>query len=1090
MALRYPLLGLKGTFLLGGLVVVGLSAGDAGAQNQELDESQLEEIIVTGSRISRANETQPNPVYGVDSEDVKLSGQLNMIDIMDDLPQLFTSDNAAQSDFFTQDGIDNTPGLARLNLRGLGANRTLVLVDGKRHVSGQAGSAAVDIGTIPSALVERVEVLTGGASSIYGADAVTGVVNFIMKDNFEGTEIDVQGGFGSDSGGEEVQLSLTHGQNFLNDRLNVTVSATARRRESILTRDRDWAIDSGISGRQNANWRQAFQQNDTLPPGASVGDAITTTDEQGNCTANVAGTDPALVARSCNARPQAIESNLRFGLTSPLGLVSISLADDPFDANPGLAGSFPGFHNAGDAADLAPGTPFMDFNNNGVDDCEESLVGARAVGGCVVVGSDGSVRPFNPGLTDGSFTNFDAIGGDGSPQNNADNQTLDPSYEQYTLNALIDFEVTERLNFFADLKYAKSMTRTKGGTIAFFDTINISRENPFVPQELQTLMNDILALNPQFTDTAQFFVSRDPEDINNDGKFDRETFRIVTGLEGDFGDNWNWELAFNYGKTEEDARDRALLNDRWFAALDVVDDGNGNPVCRSEVEPGWTVDDFNNDSLRGDTGVNTFTPGDGSCVPANPFGLGNISRESQQFIAPFRTVNDEIEQTVVSFIVTGDTEQWFSLPGGSIGLAGGLEYRKEESSSIPDAFEQAGFFFNSQTSPNTGDFDVSEIFVEASLPLLADAPLARELTLDGAYRYSDYNLAVGDTNSWSTGLSWTPVDDIRFRATLSRAVRAPNIFELFNPQTQAIFNLDIDPCDQNEIDALQQSDPTTAAQRAANCAADPLVGPNFLNPLTSNFQGITGGNPELIEETSDTLTYGFVLAPRFLDGFVMTLDYWEIDIEDAISEIEDEDILRGCYDGPALDPTFCSLFTRVSDPNSGFFGGLNFLQTGQVNFAKLEAAGVDAEIVYSRDLFDGSLTLRANATYLDKLDEFRSVITPDVADPEAGEIQLPEWAGNFNARWGQDRLTLDYQARYVGNQALRLVETNTIDSIDNSRSGVLWIHDISASFDVNDRYSLYGGVQNVSDERPFLTQPSFPAGTRGRYFFVGVTATL
>ena len=213
MALRYPLLGLKGTCLLGGLVCVGISAGDARAQNQELDESQLEEIIVTGSRISRANETQPNPVYGVDSEDVKLSGQLNMIDIMDDLPQLFTSDNSAQSEFFTQDGINNTPGLARLNLRGLGANRTLVLVDGKRHVSGQAGSAAVDIGTIPSALVERVEVLTGGASSIYGADAVTGVVNFIMKDNFEGTEIDVQGGFGSDSGGEEAQISITHGQN-------------------------------------------------------------------------------------------------------------------------------------------------------------------------------------------------------------------------------------------------------------------------------------------------------------------------------------------------------------------------------------------------------------------------------------------------------------------------------------------------------------------------------------------------------------------------------------------------------------------------------------------------------------------------------------------------------------------------------------------------------------------------------------------------------------------------------------------------------------------------------------------------------------
>lgn len=1052
--------------------------------------AELEEITVTGSRISRANETQPNPVYGLDAEDVKLSGQLNMVDIMDDLPQLFTSDNAAQSDFFTQDGLNNTPGLARLNLRGLGANRTLVLVDGKRHVSGQAGSAAVDIGTIPAALVERVEVLTGGASSIYGADAVTGVVNFIMKENFEGTEIDVQGGFASESGGEEAQLSITHGQNFLNDRLNITVSGSVRRREFLITDDRDWSRNSGIAGRQNSNWRNVFQPGDNLPAGASVGDSVAMTDANGACSPSFAGTDSTLVDRACNARPQSIERNLRFGLTSPLGLVSIALADDPFAATPEAAGSFPFFHSAADAAGLAAGTPFMDFNGNGIDDCDESVIGGNAVGGCVVVGSDGNVRPFNPGIIDGTFTNFDAIGGDGSPQNNADNQSLDPSFEQYVGNVSVDFEINDRLSFFTDLKYIKSTTRTTGGTIAFFDTINISRDNPFVPQQLQTLMNDIVALNPQFADTAQFFVSRDPEDINNDGRFGRETYRIVTGLEGDFDDTWGWELAYNYGRTEETARDRALLNDRWFAALDVVDDGNGNPVCRSEVEAGWTVDDFNNDSLRGDAGVNTFTPGDGSCAPANPFGLGNISAESQQFIAPFRRVSDKIEQQVLSFIVTGDTGSWFELPGGSIGLAGGLEYRKEQASSTPDALEQAGFYFNSQTSPNSGEFEVAEFFVEASAPLLADVFLAQELTIDAAYRYSDYDLNVGDTNTWSAGLSWTPIEDVRLRATMSRAVRAPNIFELFNPRTGATFNLDIDPCDQGEIDALAVADPTTAAQRAANCAADPLVGANFTNPLTSNFQGVTGGNPNLIEETSDTQTVGLVLTPRFAEGLVMTIDYWNIEIEDAIDELEDEDILRGCYDGPAPDPNFCGRFTRVSNPSSGFFGGLNFLQTGQVNFARLEASGVDTEVVYNMDLLDGSLTLRANATYLDKLDEFRSVLTPNIADPEAGEIQRPEWAGNFNARWGRDQLTLGYQARYIGNQALRLVETNTIAAIDNSQSGVLWVHDLSANYDFSDRYSFYGGVQNVTDEEPFATQPSFPTGTRGRYFFFGVTATL
>ena len=1083
-------LSIRRALFLGGLLAIGFGLASEPALSQgEDDDAVIEEIMVTGSRIQRGNLTQPNPVYSLSSEDVKLSGQTNLIDIVDDLPQLFSSDNAAQSDFFTQDGINNTPGLARLDLRGLGSNRTLVLVDGKRHVSGQAGSSAVDIGSIPSSLIERVEVLTGGASSIYGADAVSGVVNFITKDNFEGTEIDLQGGVSDEGGGGEVALSLTHGQNFMNDRLNVTVNISARRRDAILTGERAWSRDSGIANRQNSNWRRFFQIGESIPAGAAVGDAITT-GSGSSCTAINAGTDASLVSRACNAAPSSIERHLRFGVTSPNGLFGINLADDITAATPVAAGGFPLFHSAVDLADLAPGTPVMDFNNNGIDDCTESVMGDRAVGGCIVIDSDGTIRPFNPGLLDGDFLNFDAIGGDGSPQSNADDQSLDPEYEQYVFNALIDFELNESTNLFADIKYVKSETKTQGGTIGFFDTINLSPENPFVPQPLQDLMTQILVLNPQFANTAQFFMSRDPEDIHNNGTWERETFRIVTGIEGDFWDDWTYELAFNYGQTEEDGRDQALLNDRWFAALDVVTDAGGNPVCRSEVEPGWTVDNFNNDSIFGDAGVNTFTPGDGTCAPANPFGGGLMSQEAQDFIAPLRRQLDDIDQTVISFIVTGDTDRWFSLPGGPIGLAGGIEYRKETSESIPDAFEEAGYYFNSQTTPIVGELSVTEVFFEFSAPLLSGVTGAQELTIDGAYRYSDYDLVVDTTSTWSAGISWAPIDDLRFRGTVSRAVRAPNIFELFSPQTRTIFNLSTDVCDQNEIDALAVSDPETAANRTANCAADPLVGPNFTNPLTSNFPGVTGGNPNLIEEESDTLTVGLVFTPGFLEGLTLTVDYWDIEIVDAISTIEEEDVLRGCYDGPALDPTFCSQFTRVSDPTSGFFGGLNFLQTGQINFAALETSGVDTEATYNMDAFGGELRLRANLTFLNDLTEFRSALEPTLGDVETGEIQLPEWSGNLSVRWGMDDLTFDYHARYVGNQTHRSVEESSIASFDNPVTGVLWMHDISASWQLNDTLTFYGGVQNVSDEQPFDTQPSFPTGIRGRYLFFGVTATL
>ncbi|MGH8167673.1 MAG: hypothetical protein ACREQ1_10560, partial [Woeseiaceae bacterium] len=345
-----------------------------------------------------------------------------------------------------------------------------------------------------------------------------------------------------------AQLSLTHGRNFIDDRLNITVNATVRRREDIRFGDRDWAEDSGIADVQELNWRRFFQNSDDMPAGAFLGAAISTTDIEGNCIAAFPGTDAVLLERACNARPQSIEKNMRFGLSSPNGLIAIALAEDPLDAASGPATSFPLFHNAGFAAQLAPGTPFMDFNANGVDDCDESYVGALAIGGCVIVDDAGVVRPLNPGIVDGDI-NFDSIGSDGSPQAGADDQVLDPMFEQAVFNALVNFDLTEKTRLFSDFKYVVSETRTAGGTISFEDTINISRENPFVPQELTALMDDILALNPQFTDTAQFLMSRDSEDIHRDTFVDRETFRIVAGIQGDFWDNWSWEGAVHYGRT-------------------------------------------------------------------------------------------------------------------------------------------------------------------------------------------------------------------------------------------------------------------------------------------------------------------------------------------------------------------------------------------------------------------------------------------------------------------------------------------------------------------------------------------------------------
>jgi len=259
--------------------------------------------------------------------------------------------------------------------------------------------------------------------------------------------------------------------------------------------------------------------------------------------------------------------------------------------------------------------------------------------------------------------------------------------------------------------------------------------------------------------------------------------------------------------------------------------------------------------------------------------------------------------------------------------------------------------------------------------------------------------------------------------------------------------------------------------------------------LTSNFPGVRGGNPDLTEETSDTLTLGVVIQPRFLEGLLLTVDYWDIEIKDAVQQVAGEDILRGCYDGASLDPTFCDLFTR-NPLGGGFGGGLNFMQTGQINFAALQTSGYDMELIYNFDLFNGEMQIRANATYLDELLFFRSALDPTLADDEKGEMQRPEWAGNLGLRYGTDRWSLRWAARYMGDQLHRTIEVNAEESFDNARTGTLWMHTVSGVYEISDRWRVHAGIDNLTDEQPFATQPSFPTGLLGRYFFGGVTYSL
>lgn len=522
-------------------------------------------------------------------------------------------------------------------------------------------------------------------------------------------------------------------------------------------------------------------------------------------------------------------------------------------------------------------------------------------------------------------------------------------------------------------------------------------------------------------------------------------------------------------------------------------------------------------------GFFTFQPGDGSCRPANILGGPNsISLEAVDFITTTVRNRFTLEQLVFSGFVSGDFSQWFRLPAGDIQFAVGAEYREEKSSSrfdplvrgvipqnslvdptdpnsevIPagtlisdrDDFRQNALVFDPSTliANAGGDFDVYEAFAEISIPLLADQMLARELSVDAAARYSDYS-TVGSTWSWKVGGSWAPVDDIRFRSTYSKAVRAPNIGELFDPDQGAFFRPN-DPCEQAAIDNLIADGDPRGSIRQANCLADGLPA-GFSDPLTARFSGVAGGNPDLSEETAKTLTVGFVLQPRMLDGLSLTVDYWDIEIKDAISAVSSQDIVNNCYDSPTFPNEFCSLFTRNQDATSPQFRGFNFLRQTDINFGAIEARGVDFDARYAFEMGANLFALSVNGSYMDKLDFFFDPGDPSALDPELKEIQRPQWSGAARLNWTRGLLSATWTTRYLSKMALRGVEIEDVGPVFSSDAVVspVYIHDINASYELSPTMEVYGGVRNLGDRKPFITETQYPVSAVGRSFFLGLTA--
>jgi iron complex outermembrane receptor protein len=1000
--------GVLAAFIL--VAPAAVSAQEASATGDEATE--IDEVVVTGTRIRIQDYVASNPVVSVTSEQIAYSGVTNVTDFMTDFPALVGSFNSQDS---ADTGGQTSAGLNLLDLRNLGTNRTLVLVNGRRHVAGSPGSAAIDTNTIPVALIDRVEILTGGASAVYGADGVSGVVNFVLKDDFEGVDMRAQLGRTYDGGGDSFFLSGVVGHNFLDGRMNVVLAV-------------EHADDQAIT---------QFDRRYSRP-----GD--------------------------------------RF-----------SLARNPDD--PGT------FNSAADDPNILDYVPLRDLRY--IDTARGGAVHtnwatATSIGG---VSFNGDGTPWNDGIYNGGFT---MIGGDGTRTDEFIDDLL-PELQRTAVNANLNFEISPAAQFFFEGKYVEAHTEFLAQP-TFNYGILIPTDNPFMPASIRA---DAMAPGGF---GSFVLMGRDNFDLGYTGRdIERRTYRVATGLKGDLTPHLNYEVSYVFGRTEVNSLYlNNRINERWYAAIDAVDEGqfltgvpNGNIVCRSNLDPTAVPDGdvwFQTQDVA--SFGTTFKPGPNSgCVPANVFGDGSISAAARAWINTDTLTESRIEQEVFTAYLAGVSTPLFELPAGPVGYAVGIEHRRESSVTEASEIEQLGFdagydiSWAGQSQDVRGEFDVSEAFVEVNVPLLADLPGVQSLTLDAAYRYSDYSTS-GGSEAYKVGLRYRPNDWVMFRGTLAQAVRAPNIGELFLPSTQTFAILQ-DPCD-----ASRQGQ--GGSNRAANCAAHltalGIADPGSWQDTTSVSQeGVISGNPDLIPETADTITYGLVFTPqRYLTGFSFAIDYYDIDLTDAINAPSAQFILNQCYDQPQPNQ-FCDLIRRNGNMASPTFGAVNFFEQAIINVSNYTTKGYDFSIRYGLEAADfGAPELgRLSFAFVgSKLEGLTFIDDPTSPEDFVGRPGSPEWIASVDVTWEVGNLLVNYGYTHYS-ETIRIDPDVIAADPDFADSrffnySALTRHDVQARYNINDSVTVYGGINNLFNQQPDMGSTSQPIGAQGRYMYLGATMRL
>jgi outer membrane receptor protein involved in Fe transport len=869
-------------------------------------DDSLEEIVVTGSRIARPDFASASPIVSVGAARFEQSSAITVESVLDGLPQFVPA-------FGSTSNNPSNGGQGNLSLRGLPTTSTLVLLDGRRLMPAN-GTGVVDVNIIPPMLVESVEVITGGASAVYGSDALAGVVNFKLRRNFEGVEFDAMGGVTGHGDADEYAFGLSAGTDFADGRGSLMGFAGYTQREQVNYSDRKFS-------------RYALVYR---PPGAGLG-------------------------------PGTLGPGKQF---APFGSPTIEEGRARLLASPAA------FNALMQSYGYAPGTvPYQrDFGFN--DD------GTLFTLGALLRPVQGGVANFR-GERDPNFFNDVTYTYNFAPVN-----ALQLPLERTSFFGRAGFDLNEHATLFADLLYADYSVSTQLAPTPA-TTVFIPPTNPYISADLATLLRS--RSNP----TAPFLFSKRMSEVGprqSENQYD--VLQATFGSHGDLAGEWSYEAYLQYGNSDQEEQ-------------------QSNNVRRSRFEE------------------LTFAPDGGValCGGFDPFGLDSISPKCADYVAVDGTNKTSVKQYIAEVSTTGPV---FTLPAGDVKGVVGAMFKRDEYSYAADEISQSFLpdgrsevmGFNASDDIDSYDYN-TDLYVEVLVPLLSDQPWAQSFDAVLGYRWSDY-ASVGGVSSYKAEMLYRPVSAFLVRGSFQHAVRAPSVYELYEPQLGPTVFIDVqDPCNVGSPERTGSA----AADVERLCVAQGVPAellPTYFYP-DGEIDGVSGGNPDLDVETSDTYTVGFVFEPRlegrWLENLQVAIDWYDIKIEDAIAPVFADDFISRCYDGQfnpdfSQTNTYCSYFAR--DPATGVIVDAKAINR---NIAGYRTSGIDFQFDWRVAVGPGEAGLNWLIGYVDSFEELQAqgIDTEDNVGTLGNVIggSLPEWKWNLQANYSWAGFNIMAQWRYV-----------------------------------------------------------------------------